>query len=210
MYLCKTDKAREELTNRSRTLSQRERTTLLMSDGTRTRSELRVLLQCDDALLDALIAARYLQAAPHPGGGAAKDSHVNVATVPAPASKIGHELKVPSVRASTAVGSAPSSTPPAMPQLAAAPVVSGNTDNFDGKRSLATTRMFLFDIGERMFAQRHRERAILFRDRLREARDRDSMLSVARDMMAAVEEIAGHERADSLSERIAMLLPPEG
>ena len=188
MYLCKTDKAREELSSRSRTLSQRERATLLMSDGNRTRNDLRMLAQCDDALLDALIAARYLQAGPHRSRDTpAKERNVQAAPVPVP----------------MPASSVSSARPPA-------PVAARNSDNFDGKRSLATTRMFLFDIGERMFARYHPDQAVLFRDQLREARDRDSMLRVARDIVSAVEEIAGHERADSLSERIAMLLPPEG
>lgn len=188
MYLCKTDKAREELSSRSRALSQRERATLLMSDGTRTRSELRVMSQCDDALLDALIAGHYLRVMPHrPGGAPAKERSAHAAPAP--------EL-VPAPRA-------PTDRPPVA-------VATRNADNFDGKRSLATTRMFLFDIGERMFARHSPDQAVLFRDQLREAHDRDSMLSVARDIVTAVEEIAGHDRADSLSERIAMLLPPEG
>jgi len=82
-------------------------------------------------------------------------------------------------------------------------------DNFDGKRSLATTRMFLFDLGERMFANKTPALAEQFRGQLREAGDRESMLLIARAMISRVEEIAGPERADGLSERIAMLLPPE-
>ena len=35
------------------------------------------------------------------------------------------------------------------------------------------------------------------------------MMSVAQAMIAAIELVAGHERADSISERIAMLMPPE-
>lgn len=84
-----------------------------------------------------------------------------------------------------------------------------NADGFDGKRSLATTRMFLFDIGERMFSRRAPEQAQAFREAFRHARDRESMLAVARDMMDAVEQIAGAERADSIRQRIAMLLPVE-
>jgi hypothetical protein len=75
---------------------------------------------------------------------------------------------------------------------------------------MATTRMFLFDICERMFVRRDPVKAEAFREALRNARDRESMLAAAREMIAAVEEIAGHERADSIAERIAMLLPPEG
>jgi hypothetical protein len=84
-----------------------------------------------------------------------------------------------------------------------------NADAFEGKRSLATTRMFLFDICERMFARRAPEQAQAFREAFRNARDRESMLAVAREMMEAVEQIAGAERADSISQRIAMLLPVE-
>jgi len=69
--------------------------------------------------------------------------------------------------------------------------------------------MFLFDLCERLFARRHPEWAQTFRDALREARDRESMLAVSRRILAAVEEVAGAERADTLSERIAMLLPPD-
>lgn len=180
MYLCKTDKARAELTARSRTLSQRERAALLMADGTRTRNELRVLLQFEDGLVEGLIAACYLQV----GAGPDPDNVNRVAPPRAP-------------------------QPVALLAPVATPVATHSADNFDGKRSLATTRMFLFDIGERMFSRRQPERAALFRDQLREARDRHSMLAVSREMISAVEEMAGHERADSLSERIAMLLPPE-
>jgi hypothetical protein len=95
---------------------------------------------------------------------------------------------------------ASSAMPPAPPM---------NADAFEGKRSLATTRMFLFDICERMFARRAPEQAQAFCEAFRNARDRESMLAVARDMMESVEQIAGAERADSISQRIAMLLPVE-
>jgi hypothetical protein len=93
------------------------------------------------------------------------------------------------------------------PQAPLLPTQPANVDSFEGKRSLATTRMFLFDICERMFARRAPEQAQAFRDALRNARDRESMLAAARDMMEAVALAAGAERADSLRERIAMLLP---
>lgn len=97
----------------------------------------------------------------------------------------------------------------AAPEPEPAPPTANAADRFEGKRSLATTRMFLFDICERMFVRRAPEQAEAFREALRNAKDRESMLAAARDMIAAVETIAGHERADSISERIAMLLPPE-
>ena len=84
-----------------------------------------------------------------------------------------------------------------------------SVDNFGGKRSLATARMFLFDIVERMFVRKMPELANQLRDQLREARDRASMMVVAREIVLKVEEIAGADRADGLSERLAMMLPPE-
>ena len=96
---------------------------------------------------------------------------------------------------------APAPTPAAPPATAA--------DSFEGKRSLATTRMFLFDICERMFARRDPALAEQFREALRNAKDRESMLGAGREMLAAIEKAAGPERADSISQRIAMLLPPE-
>ena len=80
-------------------------------------------------------------------------------------------------------------------------------DTFDGKRSLATTRMFLFDLCERMFVRRDPTLADLFRDALRGARDRDSMLATARAMLDEIEKAAGTERADAIRERIDRLLP---
>ena len=82
-------------------------------------------------------------------------------------------------------------------------------DPFEGKRSLATTRMFLFDICERMFVRRSPALAKGFLDALRNAQDREAMLAAARLMICEIEVVAGHARADSISERIAMLLPVE-
>ena len=106
--------------------------------------------------------------------------------------------------------------PPAAPSDATAPVdcvaepppAAASADHFDGKRSLATTRMFLFDICERMFVRRDPRFAQQMRDALREARDREAMLAIAALMLAEVEKSAGAERAESLRGRIARLLPP--
>ncbi|ROZ77167.1 hypothetical protein [Ramlibacter sp. WS9] len=97
------------------------------------------------------------------------------------------------------------------PEVAAPspPAPVGSADGFEGRRSLATTRMFLFDICERMFARRDPAQAERFREALRDAKDRESMLAAGREMIAEIERVAGHERADSISERIAMLLPLE-
>ncbi len=111
---------------------------------------------------------------------------------------------------------------PATPRPAAKPAIAETQQNapgpetrqlaadpFAGKRSLATTRMFLFDLCERMFARRNPEMAEGFREALRNAKDRETMLAASRQMLEEIEKIAGHERADSISERIAMLLPSD-
>ncbi|MGK6306916.1 hypothetical protein [Variovorax sp. DT-64] len=103
-----------------------------------------------------------------------------------------------------ATAPSPAEQPPASTRP---PAVSADT--FDGKRSLATTRMFLFDLCERMFVRRDPAVAGRFRETLREARDRESMLSVAEAMLGEIEKLAGVERAASIRERILRLLPAE-
>ena len=83
-----------------------------------------------------------------------------------------------------------------------------SVNNFEGKHPLATTRMFLFDIVEQMFVRNMPELTNYLRDQLREARDRESMQATAREVIENVKEIAGPDRADVLSERLAMMLPP--
>ncbi len=95
--------------------------------------------------------------------------------------------------------------PAAPPPVQAAPAA----DIFDGKRSLATTRMFLFDLCERMFVRRDPILAGQFRELLREARDRESMLAVGAEMLGEIEKIAGAERAESIRDRIDKLLPAQ-
>ena len=95
--------------------------------------------------------------------------------------------------------------PPAPAQDNPVPTVSA--DAFSGPRSMASARMFLFDLSERMFAPRDKALAQRYRDALREARDLPAMLAVSRDMVADVERMAGSERADGISERLARLLP---
>jgi hypothetical protein len=113
-------------------------------------------------------------------------------------------LQDPQAAASQA---APPAAPTPLP--AAEPIrLTATADNFDGKRSLATTRMFLFDICERMFVRRDPKFALQMRDALREARDREAMLTIAALMLSEIEKSAGPERAESLRERIDRLLPP--
>ena len=74
-------------------------------------------------------------------------------------------------------------------------------------RSLAGARMYLFDTCERLFARRDPVMAQHFREALRAAKDRTSMLDVGEAMFEEVALAAGAERAASLRERLDQLLP---
>jgi hypothetical protein len=177
MFPTKTDKARDELQGRQRTLSQRERALLLMADGRRSLTDFSPLFASRteaEQAIQALMRQGYLQDAQ-----------------------------------AVAAAAAQAVAPPPAPVPAADPIrLATSADNFDGKRSLATTRMFLFDICERMFVRRDPRFALQMRDALREARDRGAMLTIAALMLTEVEKAAGAERAESLRERIDRLLPP--
>lgn len=179
MFPTKTDKARDELQGGQRTLSQRERALLLMADGRRSLSDFSPLFSNRDE------AEQAIQTLVQRG-----------------------YLQTPKVAV------APKATPPAPAPAQPAPIattepiqIATSADTFDGKRSLATTRMFLFDICERMFVRRDPKFALQMRDALREARDREAMLTIAALMLTEIEKAAGPERAESLRERIDKLLP---
>ena len=193
MRLQKTDRARAELKPGVRTLGQRERTLLLLADGSKTVSDFRPLFAGDgEQIALQLLKDGFLEA--HPAGGKTTSFVPSrpaplVVEAPRPAAVATPREEFPSPETTQAI------------QVSA--------DSFEGKRSLATTRMFLFDMGERMFARRNPALAEQFREGLRNAKDRESMLAVSREMMVQIEAVAGHERADSIAERIAMLLPAE-
>ncbi|MFM9881160.1 MAG: hypothetical protein ACKVOO_12215 [Burkholderiaceae bacterium] len=207
MQLVKTDKGREELASKQRNLQLRERAALLMADGTKTRAEMQGLLQDDGAILEKLISEGYLSV----GNNAvtAKEAWNNSTGSWSTSTGATQAAQATGTFKAQATGAFQSGATGAFQVPAAVPAGPAASDNFEGKRSLATTRMFLFDICERMFVRKLPHKANLYRDLLREAKDREAMLAVARDMINDVEEIAGHERADGISERIAMLLPPE-
>jgi nucleoid-associated protein YgaU len=178
MFPTKTDKARDELQGGQRTLSQRERALLLMADGRRSLTDFSPLFA------NRIEAEQAIRALVQRG-----------------------YLQAPQAAAAPAVAAAPAQPAPI---AAAEPIQVATTsaDTFDGKRSLATTRMFLFDICERMFVRRDPKFALQMRDALREARDRQAMLTIAALMLSEIEKTAGPERAESLRERIDKLLPP--
>lgn len=197
MLLQKTDKARTELRPGVRTLGLRERSMLLLADGNKSLTDFRPMFDGEgEQMALALLQQGYLEP-------------VRIASTSAPQAQA---PSAPMRFTVSATAQAVVARPAAVPQAAAAaPAVApaASSDSFEGKRSLATTRMFLFDICERMFARRAPALAESFREALRNAKDRESMLAASRDMIAEIERVAGAERADSISERIAMLLPSE-
>ncbi|OYT93276.1 MAG: hypothetical protein CFE43_03230 [Burkholderiales bacterium PBB3] len=193
MRLQKTEKAKAELQPGVRTLGQRQRTLLLMADGRKTMDDFSSLFNGEGAKVAfQLIGDGYLIGE----ALAAKVIERSAATA-----RMAIPVKVPTAPAIT------QPIPLAVTTQAPAVLAPQSSDQFEGRRSLATARMFLFDLVERMFTRRAPALAEQFREALRNARDRDSMLAAAREMIAEIEAIAGHERADSISERIAMLLP---
>jgi len=190
MRLKKTEKAHQELQSRQRRLGHSERTLLILADGQKNLSDIAPYLKHDARpLAEGLIRDGYLT----------DISRNHVANTPS-------NVKPSATIASAALASSTDVSKPLSTQTSEA-LQTVNTDNFDGKRSLATTRMFLFDLCERMFSRGVPGQAQAFREALRNAKDRESMLAVSREMMLAIEQVAGPERADSISQRIAMLLP---
>ena len=201
MPLLKSEKAKHELASKQRVLSVRERSALFLADGIRTRNELVWLVQGDIGLVQKLMADGYLIPAESLGAKAARMTDFAVSqTAPVPV------ISAPSQPAPLAKASGFAGLDTISRDVAA---LTSSSDSFEGKRSLATTRMFLFDIVERMFVRKMPELANHYRDQLRAAKDRTSMLAIASDIIINVEEIAGPDRADGLSERLAMMLPPE-
>ncbi len=201
MSLHKTEKARAELAPGSRSLGQRERTLLLLADGNKTIEELGAMLGGEAGpILLKLVEDGYLEARSDPEPTPAPVA-APPATPPAHAHGKSHVKPEPA-------GLTPEQRE-AFPSPETTQAIRVAADQFEGKRSLATTRMFLFDICERMFARRDPALAERFREALRQAKDRDTMLDASRSMIEEIEKVAGPERADSISERIAMLLPPD-
>lgn len=72
--------------------------------------------------------------------------------------------------------------------------------------SMAGTRMYLFDLCERLFANRQEALAQSLRQQLRAARDIVSLREAGLAMLDAVQEHAGEERASALREQLSALL----
>jgi hypothetical protein len=185
--LCKTEKGHDELRPGVRNLSQRERAILLLVEVPRNELSIARLFGGEgEALIDRLLHQGYLT----------RDLAPVLTRSAAPVTPR------PTAPAQTARVEA---APPV-----SAPATSGiHGDPFTGTRSLATARMFLFDLSERLFAPSDKALAARYREALRGARDAVAMLAVGREMIVDVEVLAGSERADGISERLAKLLPVE-
>ena len=85
----------------------------------------------------------------------------------------------------------------------------GPPEPTEALRSLAGTRMYLFDLCERLFARRDPDLARSYHAALRAARDRHSMLEVGEALIAEVAKVAGNERAHGIRERLEQLQPIE-
>lgn len=109
-------------------------------------------------------------------------------------------------------GQAAESSPPARaqaPSMAPAAAKESSPPGPAATLNLAGTRMYLFDMCERMFANRHEDKAQVLRHLLREARDLEALQAAALQLLQTVQEHAGDERADALRERLRHLLPQE-
>ncbi|WP_286999339.1 MULTISPECIES: hypothetical protein [Comamonas] len=157
MFLQRTTKAQSELAPGQRSLGLRERSMLLLAEGTPLH-QLQAMYHGEGAaLVEQLLHAGYLQAANYAAAPTAE------ATAGAPAS---------------------------------APTI-----------SLAGLRMYMFDLCERMFANRAHDTAQHLRQRLREARDVDSMLAVRDELLLAIQMHAGAQRAETIRQQLMHMLP---
>lgn len=153
MLLYKTTKAQQELAPGARSLNLRERSVLLLAEGTPYSQLAQMYHGQGGALVAQLLQGGYLA--------------VRSTESPEPA-----------------------------PQAAAAAVM-----------TLAGTRMYLFDMVERLFANRQQALAHQLRQDLREARDVQALRSVCDALLHAVAEHAGTERAMQLSQQLVHLVP---
>lgn len=162
MLLYKTTKAHQELTPGSRSLNLRQRSLLLLAEGTPYFQLAQMYHGQGEALVGQLLESGYLEC------------RSMDAALPAP---------------SPAAVSEP-------PAVAAPPAM-----------TLAGTRMYLFDMVERLFANRQQTVAEQLRQALREARDVQALRSVCDALLNAVAQHAGAQRAMQLSQQLVHLVP---
>lgn len=162
MLLYKTTKAHQELTPGARSLNLRQRSVLLLAEGTPYIQLAQMYHGQGEALVGQLLESGYLECR----------SMDAIPTSAAPATL------------------APAAPPPAPAAM-----------------TLAGTRMYLFDMVERLFANRQQTVADQLRQALREARDAQALRSVCDALLNAVAQHAGAQRATQLSQQLVHLVP---
>ncbi len=165
MLLYKTTKAQQELAPGSRSLNLRQRSLLLLAEGTPYIQLAQMYHGQGEALVTQLLESGYLESR-------------------------AMEMALPLLEP------AAMPEPPRPAEPAAAPAM-----------TLAGTRMYLFDMVERLFANRQQALADQLRQALREARDEQGLRGVCDAMLNAVAEHAGAERALQLSQQLTHLVP---
>lgn len=189
MHLRRTEKAVAALASRDRTLHLKVRALLLLADGIKTDTELLAMVQAEPSAIAMLLDSGHLS----------RTAAADAARSPKP-------TDAGTTQPESGLAAAPSGFQESALNTQAIRVAA---DAFDGKRSLATARMFLFDLTERLFTRRDPALAQAVRQQLREARDRETMLAAARELLHHIELHAGASRADDVSARLAMLLPDD-
>ena len=162
MLLYKTTKAHQELTPGARSLNLRQRSLLLLAEGTPYMQLAHMYHGQGEALVGQLVESGYLECR--------STDALPPGTAPAA------EVRPPN--------------PPAPPAM-----------------TLAGTRMYLFDMVERLFANRQQTVADQLRQALREARDAQALRSVCDALLNAVAQHAGAQRATQLSQQLVHLVP---
>ena len=158
MLLYKTNKAHQELAPGARSLNLRQRSLLLLAEGTPLARLQQMYHGEGAAMIAQLLRTGYLESRPLQEAEPASDD--------------------------------------ASAETARAPAL-----------TLAGTRMYLFDQVERLFANRQQATAQHFRQALREARDAHALRTVCDNLLHAIAQHAGADRAMQLARQLSHLAP---
>ena len=182
--LRKTSAGRREQQQRSQALSARQRHVLILCDGQRAIGELCALIgQEVQELARELLAAGYLE-------------RVGFANAPEPVEAPLKRTSNASVQASSASEPSPSSVAASQLAQAVAP---------PPRRSIALSRMYMFDMLERLLgAQSGPARA-----HLRAADQPEAVLAALQECLALITEIAGSVQADKVRQQLCDMLPED-
>lgn len=182
--LRKTSAGRREQQQRSQALSARQRHVLILCDGQRAIGELCALMgQEVQELARELLAAGYVE-------------RVGLANAPELVEAPLKRTSNASVQASSASEPSPSSVAASQLAQAVAP---------PPRRSIALSRMYMFDMLERLLgAQSGPARA-----HLRAADQPEAVLAALQECLALITEIAGSVQADKVRQQLCDMLPED-